>query len=43
MLEKWQDMLQKLKKKSRGEAILSRMQNTLKIMKGELEKCYKPY
>ena len=43
MLEKWQEMLQELKKQSRGQAILGRMESTLEQMKGELEKCYKPY
>ena len=43
MLDKWQEMLEELKKQSRGEAIAGRMQETLKEMKGGLEKCYKPY
>lgn len=43
MLDKWQEMLEQLKKQSRGNAILNRMTNTLNEMKGGLEKCYKPY
>lgn len=43
MLEKWQTMLEELKKESRGPAILNTMQNTLKEMKGGLDQCYKPY
>lgn len=43
MLEKWQKMLEDLKQESRGEAILKRMKNTLKQMKGELSQCYKIY
>ena len=43
MLEKWQQMLEDLKKQSRGKAILGRMENTLEKMRKELEKCYKPY
>ena len=37
MLEKYQEMLEELKKQSRGPAILAEMKKTLKIMKGELE------
>lgn len=43
MAEKRQEMLQELKKESRGQAILNRMENTLEQMKGGLEKCQKPY
>lgn len=43
MLEKWNAMLEDLKKESRGQAILGRMENTLNQMKGELSQCYKPY
>ena len=43
MFDKWNAMLEDLKKESRGQAILGRMENTLSQMKGELEKCYKPY
>lgn len=39
MLEKYQQMLEELKKQSRGYAILNRMQETLEIMKGEVEQC----
>ena len=41
MLEKYQQMLEDLKKQSRGYAILNQMQNTLIIIKGDLEKCQK--
>lgn len=43
MLDKWQQMLEDLKKQSRGEAILNRMTDTLNKMKGGLNQCYKPY
>ncbi len=36
MLERWQKFLDYLKR-------LHRMQSTLKLMKGEMEQCYKPY
>lgn len=39
MLKKYQNLLEELKKQSRGPAILNRMQETLKIMKGELKQC----
>lgn len=39
MLEKYQNMLKELKKQSRGPAILEKMQETLKTMKGEFERC----
>lgn len=35
ILERWQNLLKDLKR-------LKRMQDTLKFMKGELNKCYKP-
>lgn len=35
LLERWQTLLKDLKR-------LKRMQDTLNIMKGELNKCYKP-
>lgn len=35
ILERWQNLLKDLKR-------LKMMQDTLKIMKGELNKCYKP-
>lgn len=43
MLEKYQNMIKELKKQSRGQAILNRMNNTLKIMKGELKQCQRIY
>ena len=43
MLEKWQDMLQELKKESRKPAILGRMENTLEESRKEVSQCYKPY
>ena len=39
MLEKYQEILEELKKETRGYAILNRMKKTLKIMKGELIQC----
>ena len=36
MLERWNTMLKDLKR-------LTEMQNTLKIMRKELEQCHKPY
>lgn len=37
MLDKWQEMLEDLKKFSRGPAILAWHKETLKIMKGGLK------
>ena len=42
MLEKYQRMLEDLKKQSRGQAILSRMQSTLKIMKEKKKSIHQP-
>lgn len=39
MLEKYQKMLEELKKQSRGPAILQWHKDTLEKLKGELEQC----
>lgn len=42
MLEYYQNLLEDLKKQSRGKAILEGMKKQLDRMKGELSKCWKP-